>query len=266
MSCTVARADVGVFGGSGFYTLGAAAEQVVIETPYGPTSAKVAIAEMNGKRVAFLPRHGTEHQYLPAQVPYRANLWAMKELGVKHIIAPCSVGSLQPHIKPGSFVICDQFVDRTSGREDTFFKGPIATHISMADPYCPKLRAQATQAARDLGIEVHDRGTMVVIQGPRFSTRAESQWFQKMGWAVVNMTGYPECSLARELDMCYVSVALITDYDAGTEGVTEPVTMEEVFRVFNENNDKVRQLIMELVKRIDLHEDCSCRHTVEKSR
>jgi len=253
------RADIGVFGGSGFYEFLEGVEEVWIETPYGPPSDRIALAEMNGKRVAFLPRHGKDHRYPPRKINYRANLWAMKELGVKRIIGPSAAGSLQPHIKPGDFVVVDQFVNRTWGRADTFFDGPITKHISAADPYCAELRSLAIKAANELKINVHPRGTVVVIQGPRFSTRAESKEFSERGWEVINMTQYPEGYLAKELGICYVNIALITDYDAGLEDdpQVQPVTHEEVMRVFQANIDKVKQLITTLVEMIPVGTSCS---------
>lgn len=257
------HADIGVFGGSGFYSLFKDAQAVWVDTPYGAPSAKITIADISGKKVAFLPRHGEDHRFPPHRVPYRANLWAMKSLGVKKILAPCAVGSLQPNLKPGSFVICDQFVDRTSGRECTFYDGPKVVHLSVADPYCPTLRRQVLETALEMNLDVQGEGTMVVIQGPRFSTRAESKWFTSMGWSVVGMTGVPECVLARELEMCYVNISLITDYDVGTEGLVKPVTMDEVARVFAENTQKVKDLILTLCERIDIDDDCSCHHALE---
>lgn len=252
-------AEIGVFGGSGFYQLLDKVEERFINTPYGAPSDKIALGEVGGRRVAFLPRHGHGHRHPAHAINYRANLWAMKSLGVKRIIAPSAVGSLQPHIKPGDFVLCDQFVDRTAGRNDTFYDGPVSIHISSADPYCPELRELAAAAARELGITVHPRGTVVVIQGPRFSTRAESRWFSGMGWEVINMTQYPEVVLARELEICYVNISLVTDYDVGLEGSgIEPVTADEVIRVFNENNRRVRELIFELIPRIPLERGCPC--------
>jgi 5'-methylthioadenosine phosphorylase len=253
------RADIGVFGGSGFYEFLEGVEEVWIETPYGAPSDRIALAEMNGKRVAFLPRHGKDHRYPPHKINYRANLWAMKELGVKRIIGPSAAGSLQPHIKPGDFVVVDQFVNRTWGRADTFFDGPITKHISAADPYCAELRSLAVKAAHELKINVHPRGTVVVIQGPRFSTRAESKEFSERGWEVINMTQYPEGYLAKELGICYVNIALITDYDAGLEDdpQVQPVTHEEVMRVFQANIDKVKQLITTLVEMIPVGTSCS---------
>jgi len=205
-----AQAEIGVFGGSGFYSLfDGPVEEVTINTPYGQPSDKITIGEIAGHRVAFLPRHGKQHQFAPHSIPYRANLWAMKELGVKRIIAPNAAGSLTRYIKPGDFVICDQFVDRTSGRADTFYNGPEVMHVSTADPYCPELRALAVHCTRELGIPAHEKGTMVVIQGPRFSTKAESRWYQQAGFEIIGMTQYPEAALAGELALCYVIFRLL---------------------------------------------------------
>ncbi|MBI4259240.1 MAG: S-methyl-5'-thioadenosine phosphorylase, partial [Actinobacteria bacterium] len=201
----MSAADVGVFGGSGFYTFLDDVQEVEVETPFGPPSAVPRVGEVDGVRVAFIPRHGKKHELPPHRIPYRANVWAMKELGAGRIVAPNAVGSLQPHVKPGDFVVCDQLVDRTRGRADTFYDGPVTTHISFADPYCPTMREVAVAEARALDIPVHERGTVVVIQGPRFSTRSESAWFSAQGWEVINMTQYPEAVLARELELCFVN-------------------------------------------------------------
>jgi 5'-methylthioadenosine phosphorylase len=252
---------VGVFGGSGFYRLLDDVEHLQIRTPYGLPSDRIAVGTVDGTSVAFLPRHGARHTLPPAAINYRANLWAMKQLGVTRVLAPTAAGSLQPHVRPGEFVVCDQFVDRTWGRADTYFaEGPIVAHVSPADPYCPELRQLAVTTARELGVRVHERGTVVVIQGPRFSTRAESRWFAAMGWEVVNMTQYPEVVLARELELCYVNVSLITDYDAGLEGGTgiPPVSVAEVEKVFASNNDRIRRLILRLVPRLPQERTCPC--------
>ncbi len=259
------QADIGVFGGSGFYSLIENAREVWIETPYGAPSDRVALGEIAGKRVAFLPRHGKDHRFPPQAINYRANLYAMKMLGVSRIIAPTACGSLAVHVKPGSMVVADQIVDRTTGRRDTFFDGPVTTHVSFADPYCPTLRGIAAKSLVELGIETHDRGTVVVIQGPRFSTRAESKWFQSQGWEVINMTQYPESYLARELEICYANISLITDYDVGLEGMS-PVSHAEVMKVFASNNERVKAALGKIIERVDLHADCSCRHALDGAR
>jgi 5'-methylthioadenosine phosphorylase len=262
------RADVAVFGGSGFYNLiQGPIEHVSVQTPYGSPSDSIAIGAIGEVRVAFLPRHGAHHRIPPHQINYRANLWAMAQLGVTRVIAPTAAGSLQANVKPGDFVVCDQFVDRTYARQQTFYDGPRVVHISSADPYCPDLRNHSIAVGRELGINVHERGTVVVIQGPRFSTRAESQWFSRQGWEVINMTQYPEVALARELAMCYVNIALITDYDAGLEGEAgvAPVSVAEVVDVMNDNNERVRQLIHALVPRIARERTCDCARALDNA-
>ena len=252
--------SVGIFGGSGFYSLLDDVRIEEVETPYGPPSAPISIGSVGGVDVAFLPRHGLKHELPPHKINYRANVWALKELGVNRIIGPCAAGSLQRDVAPGEFVVCDQLVDRTAGRADTFYDGPVTTHVSFADPYCLELRALAIETARSEGISVHERGTVVTIQGPRFSTRAESKWFQDAGWQVINMTQYPEAYLARELEICYVNISLITDYDAGLEGRpdVEPVSVAGVIEVFNRNNARVRDLLLQLIPRIPRERTCIC--------
>jgi len=256
------KAEIGVFGGSGFYSLLDDPVEFKVDTPYGAPSSPVMYGEIGGRTVAFLPRHGKDHGLPPHMINYRANVYAMSLLGVSRIIGPNACGSLQPGVRPGDFVICDQFVDRTWGRKDTFYDGPTTTHVSSADPYCPTMRGVAVEQARALGITVHDRGTVVVIQGPRFSTRAESRWFASQGWEVINMTQYPECYLARELEICYCNISLITDHDAGTEGA-EPVSNEEVVRVFGENNDKVKALLHAMIPALPRDRECVCAHALE---
>jgi 5'-methylthioadenosine phosphorylase len=253
-------AEIGVYGGSGFYSLMENPKEVWVETPYGMPSDKIALGEIAGRKVAFLPRHGKDHRYPPQSINYRANAWAFKELGITRIIGPTACGSLQPHVKPGSMVVADQIVDRTSGRKDTFFDGPVTTHVSFADPYCSQLRPIAVDALRGLGIDTHASGTIVVIQGPRFSTRAESKWFSGLGWEVINMTNYPESYLARELEMCYVNISLITDYDVGLEGQTgvKPVSHAEVIEVFASNNERVKQGIFKIIEALPAERTCSC--------
>ncbi|HEY4495631.1 MAG TPA: S-methyl-5'-thioadenosine phosphorylase [Candidatus Paceibacterota bacterium] len=264
------RVKIGVFGGSGFYNLLEKAKEIDIETSYGKPSDKITIGEYKGKQVAFLPRHGKEHQYPPHRIPYRANLAAFKELGVEYVIGPCAAGSLQPRIKPGDFVILDQFVDRTWGREDTIFNGPKGqvAHFAMSDPYCPALREIASRSCDELKIPFHKNGTAVVIQGPRFSTKSESRWFASQGWETINMTQYPECYLAREMGMCYVGIALITDYDVGVEGREDikPVTMEEVIKTFNSNNEKVKDLIFKIIEKLPPEKlICGCQDALKNA-
>jgi len=259
-------ADIGVFGGTAFYSFLDDVEEVAVQTPYGPPSASLAVGRVAGRKVAFLPRHGPGHALPAHRVNYRANLWALRRLGVRRLLAPCSVGSLQPHVRPGEFVVCDQLVDRTSGRADTFFDGPLPAHVSFADPYCPELGRVAVDAARTEGVTVHESGTVVVIQGPRFSTRAESQWFSSAGWEVVNMTQYPEAVLARELGICYSGLALVTDYDAGSGPSGEErsderagaVTMEDVFRVLAENIERVKGVLLRAIPAIPADPGCGC--------
>jgi 5'-methylthioadenosine phosphorylase len=258
-------ARIGVFGGSGFYSFLDDVREIEVDTPFGPPSAPVAVGGVDDVPVAFLPRHGIKHQFPPHKINYLANVWALKDLGVERIIGPCAAGSLRRDVRPGEFVICDQLVDRTTGRKDTFYDGPETTHISYADPYCPELRRLAIDTARKEGITAHEAGTVVTIQGPRFSTRAESQWFQKMGWEVINMTQYPESYLARELEMCYANISLITDYDVGVEG-EEAVSHEAVIEAFNANNERLRQLLFSLIPAIPPERSCPCATALKGAR
>ncbi len=244
------------------------AQEVAVDTPYGAPSARVVLAAVAGRRVAFLPRHGVHHEYPPHVINYRANIWALKELGVRWVIGPCASGSLQPHVGIGDFVVCDQFVDRTKSRADTFYDGPVATHVSAADPFSPVLREVLIDGCRELGITVHEAGTVVVIEGPRFSTRAESRWFSSMGWEVINMTAYPEAHLARELELCYANVSLITDYDVGLAGREDvrAVTAEEILQVLVANNERLRNLVMKVIPRIPADPDPHCAQALSGAR
>lgn len=255
------RAEIGVIGGSGLYALLDDPQPVDVETPYGPPSEPVVLGTVAGRRVAFLPRHGADHRFPPHRIPYRANVWALASLGVRQVLAPCAVGSLSPGLGHGTLVVCDQLVDRTSGRVQTFHDTG-AVHVPFADPYCPVGRRTVGAAARDAGWPLADGGTMVVVEGPRFSTRAESQWFAAQGWSVVNMTGHPEAVLCRELALCYTAVALVTDLDAGLEGGT-PVTQAEVFRVFGESTARLRSLLLGVAGALPLDRDCPCGHALD---
>jgi len=243
------RAEIGVFGGSGFYSLLDDVREIKVDTPYGPPSDSFFLADVAGRKVAFLPRHGRRHTLPPHKVNYRANVWAMRSLGVQAVISPCAAGSLQKAVEPGHFVVCDQFVDRTNGRADTFFDGPIVSHVSSAEIYDPELRRIAIEVIREHGITVHEQGTVVVIQGPRFSSKAESKWFSDAGWEVINMTQYPEAYLCRELGMAVVNISLITDYDAGVLEGTEAVTAHDVLEVFNTNAARIQKVVLEMIRR-----------------
>jgi 5'-methylthioadenosine phosphorylase len=246
----VDQAEIGVFGGSGFYSLLEDVREVKVDTPYGAPSDSFFLASVAGRKVAFLPRHGRRHTIPPHRINYRANVWAMRSLGVKAVISPCAAGSLQLHVKPGDFVVSDQFVDRTNGRAQTFYDGPIVTHLSSAETYDPVLRQLAIETIRDHDIEVHEAGTVVVIEGPRFSTKAESKWFSDAGWEVINMTQFPEAWLCRELGMAVVNIALITDYDAGVHEGTEAVDAQSVLEVFAQNAERIQQVVLDLIGRM----------------
>ena len=264
---TEKRATIGVFGGSGFYKFLDNVEEVRIETPYGMPSDNAFIGNIGEHRVAFIPRHGRNHTILPHLINYRANVWAMKSLGVERVISPCAAGSLQKHIEPGHFVICDQFVDWTDGRKSTFFEGPIVTHPSAAETYCPELRKLAVETAKDLGITVHDHGTVVVINGTRFSTKADSKFFTTQGWEVINMTAFPESYLVKEMDMCPLNISLITDYDAGLVGDVPPVSHQAVIEVFNNNVANLKSLLFKMIEKIPVERNnCECALTKKHSQ
>lgn len=268
-ACPEVSAEVGVIGGSGFYHLIDDAATVDIDTPYGAPSGRLTVGEVEGTDVAFVARHGETHQWPPHRVNYRANLWALRSVGVRRVIAPAAVGSLRSDLAPGDFVVLDQLVDRTSGRPDTFVDGPPVHHVGFADPYCPDLGAALVSAAGGVaGLRIHAGGTVVVIQGPRFSTRAESRWFRAAGWDVVNMTQYPEAALARELGMCYAGLALVTDYDTGvgdTSDAVSPgagsdaVSMAAVMAVMAGNVERTRSLLRAAIPTLASDPACACR-------
>nr|AUV64127.1 5'-methylthioadenosine phosphorylase [Streptomyces citricolor]BAV57064.1 5'-methylthioadenosine phosphorylase [Streptomyces citricolor] len=270
----MSEATIAIIGGTGFYKFLDGAKEVEVSTPYGETSAPISIAEVAGQKVAFLPRHGRNHDYLPANVPYRANLWALKEIGVRQIVAFNTVGSLQREYRKGDFVLVDQFVDRTTGRADTFFEGSAAAHISSAVPYCGRMRSLAAEALVGADATVHPSGTMVVIQGPRFSTTAESRWFSSQGWHLVNMTQYPEVVLARELELCYANLSYITDYDVAAAEViageeAEAVSHEGVLKAFSADSDRVLDIVRRLVKALPESVegvDCGCQTALSGAR
>jgi 5'-methylthioadenosine phosphorylase len=252
-----APATIGVIGGSGFYEFLDHADEVRVETPFGPPSDPLVIGDLDGRRVAFVPRHGRDHRFPPHQIPYRANLWALRSVGVRQVLAPSAVGALTPDLPPGRLVIPDQVVDRTHGRPGTFYDAGAAVHVGFADPYCPAGRSAAIAAARAAGWDPAPDGTLVIINGPRFSSRAESRWYAAQGWTIIGMTGQPEATLARELALCYTPVALVTDTDAGVaEG--EGVTQDEVFALFAANVARLRDLIAAIIARLPADRACPC--------
>ncbi|MCU1427424.1 MAG: methylthioadenosine phosphorylase [Actinomycetia bacterium] len=262
---TGASAAIGVFGGSGFYSFLDDVEDVEIDTPFGAPAAPVAIGSIDGTRVAFLPRHGRAHQFPPHAVPAKANLWAMRAVGVHSIIGPCAAGSLDAGIAPGDFVVLDQLVDRTHSRPDTYYDRGDAHHVAFADPYCSAIAPFVAAAGEAVGITTHPRGTVVVVNGPRFSTRAESRWYRAQGWHVINMTQYPEAYLARELGIHYAGIALVTDYDTGVEDDPniEPVTHEQVFEFFEANVHHIRDLLTVLIPTLPAEPTgCECARAI----
>lgn len=261
------QAEIGVIGGSGFYSFLDDVTEITVDTPYGRPSDSLFLGELAGRRVAFLPRHGREHHLPPHRINYRANMWALRSTGVRQVLGPCAVGGLRREYGPGTLLVPDQLVDRTKARVQTYFDGeplpdgsvPNVVHLTFADPYCEAGRRASLDAARAQGWEAVDGGTLCVVEGPRFSTRAESEWHAAQGWSVVGMTGHPEAALARELGLCYSSLALVTDLDAGAE-TGEGVSHEEVLRVFGENVGRLRKVLFDAVGKLPAERTCDCAH------
>jgi len=255
------RATVGIIGGSGLYDPGIVEDPVEVRvyTPYGEPSDFITVGTIKGVKVAFLPRHGRGHRIPPHKINYRANIWALKSLGVKWVISVSAVGSLREDYKPGDFVVPDQFIDMTKKREYTFFDGPITAHVSMADPFCEDLRNRIINTAGELGYPIHERGTYVCIEGPRFSTRAESRvWKEVFKADIIGMTLVPEVNLACEAQMCYATLAMVTDYDVWAD---HPVTAEEVERIMKSNVERARKILYNVIPGLtsDPNEkECSC--------
>jgi 5'-methylthioadenosine phosphorylase len=266
------EAEIGVIGGSGFYSFLDDVTEITVETPYGPPSDSLFLGKVAGREVAFLPRHGRKHHIPPHRINYRANLWALRSLGVRQVLGPCAVGGLRPEFGPGTLLVPDQLMDRTKGRTQSYFDGealpdgrqPGVVHVSFADPYCPAGRQAAVRTAREGGWEAVDGGTLVVVEGPRFSTRAESRWHASQGWSVIGMTGHPEAILARELALCYTSLTLVTDLDAGAE-TGEGVSHHEVLQVFAANVGRLRTVLFDVVAALPAtaDRDCLCAHALD---
>jgi len=253
---------IGIIGGTGVYdaSLLKNSETIKVNTPYGSPSDLITIGDFMGKNIAFIPRHSSKHTINPSNVNYRANIYALKELGVNRIISITAVGSLKDEIRPGDFVFTDQFVDFTKLRKNTFYEGKKVAHISIPKPFCDEMRNIMIKTARELRYEFHENGTCVVIEGPRFSTIAESHMFRKLGFDTINMTMFPEVVLARELGMCYANISMVTDYDVWKEYY---VTQDEVSRIMKENIEKVKNLLKHTIPKIDYIGKCSCKKAAE---
>jgi len=250
-------AEIGIFGGTGIYDseLLQDSKEITIETPYGKTSDTITIGEFKGIKIAFMPRHGKKHSIPPHMIIYCANIWAFKELGITRIVSPSAVGSLKEEIKPGNFVLPTQFIDFTKSRKNSFSEDGRVIHISVADPFCPELQEIVSETANNQGITLHKDCTYACIEGPRFSTKAESRFYKSTGADIIGMTLVPECQLAREAQMCYVSISTVTDYDVWAE---KPVTAKEVMDTLSENVKITKKLLTELIDKIPKARSCSC--------
>ncbi len=258
------QAEIGIIGGTGLSDpkLFSNIKEVTVETPYGKPSDSITIGELNGKSVAFLPRHGKKHTIRPTDIPVRANIYALKQLGVKRILAPSTVGSLKEEYQPGDTVFVDQFIDRTTRREQSFYTEGRVCHISVAEPMCPELRKTVISLTKKLGIKMHETGTYVCIEGPRFSTKAESRMYRGWGADIVGMTLVPECVLAREAEICYTSISTVTDYDVWKE---HPVCIDDIVKVMSTNIENLKRIIAETVKALPKERNCNCKNALEGS-
>ncbi len=258
------EAKIGVIGGTGLYDVEGLTdiEEVNIDTPFGKPSDSITIGKLEGVGIAFLPRHGRGHRISPTELPVRANIYALKSLGVEHIIAVCSAGSFKQEIKPGDLLIPDQLIDRTRNRVNTFFGDGIVTHIPFAEPFCPTLCQVLYEAAKEAGASVHPKGTFVVMEGPAFSTRAESRLYRSWGADIIGMTALPEAKLAREAEICYAIISCVTDYDSWMER-SEPVTVDAILNVLRQNIDTAKKIIKLAVSRLPEKRDCGCAAALE---
>jgi 5'-methylthioadenosine phosphorylase len=251
------QAEIGIIGGTGLYDpkLLKNVEEVTVQTPYGAPSDAITVGKLAGKHVAFLPRHGKKHSIRPTDVNSRANIFALKKLGVERVLAPSTVGSLKEEYKPGDIVFVDQFIDRTTRREQSFYTENRVCHISVAEPMCPEVRHTLIAAAKALGISAHNNGTYVWIEGPRFSTKAESRMYRTWGADIVGMTLVPECVLAREAELCYATIATVTDYDVWKDHV---VCVHDILRTMRGNIESVKRIIVEVISRLPKEPSCQC--------
>jgi 5'-methylthioadenosine phosphorylase len=250
-------AEIGIIGGTGVYdpTIFEKIKEVKVATPYGSPSPFVSVGEYKDRRLAFIPRHGRDHSIPPHKINYRANIFALKQLGVSRVLSISSVGSLQEKLEPGFFVFPDQFIDRTKNRQDTFFDGAQVAHVSSADPFCPEIRKILISAADEHSMRSVSHSTYVCIEGPRFSSRAESKLFRQWGADIVGMTLYPEVILAREAELCYACLAMVTDYDVWAD---KPVTADDVTKVMRKNVENAKKLILDCVSALPDERGCQC--------
>ena len=260
------KAEIGIFGGTGIYDSGLLTEgkEIIVDTPFGKTSDSITVGIFKGKKVAFMPRHGRKHTIPPHLINFRANIWAFKELGITRIIAPSAVGSLKHDLKPGDFILPSQFIDFTKSRKYSFFEGEKVVHISVADPFCPELQNAVSKASDKINLKVHKNCTYVCIEGPRFSTRAESKFYKEViGADIIGMTLVPECQLAREAQMCYVSISTVTDYDVWAD---KPVTAKEVLETLSKNVETTRKILSHLPDLIPQQRNCSCEKALSEAQ
>ena len=258
------QAKIGVIGGTGLYDIEGLTdvEEVELDTPFGRPSDTITIGRLEGVGIAFLPRHGKGHRISPTEVPYRANIYALKSLEVEHIIAINSAGSFKKEIKPGDLLIPDQLIDRTRNRINSFFGEGIVVHIAFAEPFCQVLSQVLYQSAREAGATVHSGGTFVIMEGQAFSTRAESRLYRSWGADIIGMTTLPEAKLAREAEICYASIGCITDYDSWWEP-GEPVTVDVILDILHRNIDTARKIIKLAISRIPDKRNCGCATALE---
>jgi len=251
------QAEIGIFGGTGIYDAGLLNEskEINVDTPYGKTSDSITIGSYKGRKIAFMPRHGKKHTIPPHMINFRANIWAFKELGIKRIIAPSAVGSLKEEFLPGHFALPSQFLDFTKSRVGSFSENGKVIHISVADPFCPQLQKTVLNVAQNQNITLHKDCTYVCIDGPRFSTKAESKFFKTTGADIIGMTLVPECQLAREAQICYLSISTVTDYDVWAE---KPVTAKEVMETLSKNVESTKKLLVVLIDEIPKSRECNC--------
>ena len=261
---TEEKAEIGIFGGTGIYDSGVLqnSKEITIDTPYGKTSDSITIGEFNKKKIAFMSRHGKKHTIPPHMINYRANIWAFKELGVKRIVAPSAVGSLKENFRPGNFALPTQFLDFTKSRETSFSENGRVIHISVAEPFCPELQKAIINSAENQDVILHENCTYVCIEGPRFSTKAESKFFKSTGADIIGMTLVPECQLAREAQICYVSVSTVTDYEVWAE---KPVTAKEVLETLSKNVEKTKELLKVLIDNIPETKSCNCEKALSEA-